>query len=44
MNAMYLACTKASDCDRYGGGRVCCDSGAMKYCTKPSACNGKVLP
>jgi hypothetical protein len=40
----YLACEKAADCDQYGGGKVCCDAGSMKYCTKPSGCAGKTLP
>jgi hypothetical protein len=40
----YLACTVGSDCDRFGGGKVCCNEAVMRYCTKPSGCSGTVIP
>jgi hypothetical protein len=40
----YLPCTKKADCDRYGGGKVCCQTAAMTFCTKQSACAGTILP
>jgi hypothetical protein len=42
-NPNYLSCMKASDCDQFGGGKVCCQAGSMSFCTKPSACSGTVL-
>jgi hypothetical protein len=45
---LYLPCNAASDCAAFGGGKVCCElaSGGqtMRFCTKPSACSGGVLP
>lgn len=47
-NPMYLPCNSTADCSAYGGGKLCCEvtaSGqAMRFCTKQSACAGKVLP
>lgn len=47
-NPMYLPCNSTADCSAYGGGKLCCEvttSGqAMRFCTKQSACTGKVLP
>jgi hypothetical protein len=44
----YLACDSAADCAKYGGGKLCCEvqttSDTMRFCTKQSACSGKVLP
>jgi hypothetical protein len=40
----YLPCMKKADCDRYGGGKVCCQAGSMTFCTKQSACGGTILP
>jgi hypothetical protein len=41
----YVPCASQKDCDlRAGGGKVCCDEGGMRFCTKPSACGGKTLP
>jgi hypothetical protein len=44
----YLPCKVASDCAAYGGAKVCCEqssgSQTMRFCTKPSACDGTVLP
>jgi hypothetical protein len=39
----YLRCVTGSDCDAFGGGKVCCDTPAMRFCTKPSACEGEVI-
>lgn len=44
----YLPCETAADCDKYGGGKLCCEvqtaSDTMRFCTKQSACSGKILP
>jgi hypothetical protein len=40
----YLPCESAEGCAEFGGGKVCCEIGAMRFCTKPSACSGEVLP
>jgi hypothetical protein len=44
----YLPCEGAADCKKYGGGKLCCEvqtsSDTMRFCTKQSACSGKVLP
>jgi hypothetical protein len=40
----YLRCTAQSDCEAYGGGKVCCEAGGMRFCTKPSACDGQRIP
>jgi len=40
----FLPCESEADCKVYGGGKVCCDGGSMKFCTKPSACPGNTLP
>jgi hypothetical protein len=42
--SLYLPCESAADCEPYGGGKVCCVAGEMHFCTKPSACSGKMLP
>ncbi len=39
----YLQCVSGSDCDAFGGGKVCCDVPGMRFCTKPSACEGEVI-
>jgi hypothetical protein len=46
MGTQFLACKSASDCSKFGGGKVCCQgSGAMgDFCTKPSGCSGPTLP
>jgi hypothetical protein len=47
-NPMYLPCESQADCDAYGGGKLCCEMGAgqnlMRFCTKQSACSGRILP
>ncbi|HWP09764.1 MAG TPA: hypothetical protein VNN72_28675 [Polyangiaceae bacterium] len=44
----YLPCESAADCAKYGGGKLCCEvqtsSDTMRFCTKQSACSGKILP
>jgi hypothetical protein len=40
----YLPCNSAADCAQYGGGKICCEAGGMRFCTKQSACSGKTLP
>jgi hypothetical protein len=44
----YLPCDSAADCKEYGGGKLCCEvqtsSETMRFCTKQSACSGKILP
>jgi len=45
----YLPCNVGSDCNRWGGGKVCCETGSggslMRFCTKPSGCNGgRIIP
>jgi hypothetical protein len=44
----YLPCKSAADCATYGGGKLCCEvttsTDVMHFCTKQSACSGKVLP
>lgn len=40
----YVMCNMTSECP---GGRICCDTPAMTFCTKPDACaeyGGTVLP
>jgi hypothetical protein len=39
----YLRCVTGSDCEAFGGGKVCCDVPGMRFCTKPSACEGEVI-
>jgi hypothetical protein len=45
---LFIACNARADCSGYGGSWVCCEDSAggetMRYCTKPSACNGTELP
>jgi hypothetical protein len=43
-NGLYLPCESAADCKKYGGGKICCATAAMHFCTKQSACTGKILP
>ena len=43
-NGFYLPCASLADCKAYGGGKICCSQGAMQFCTKQSACTGKILP
>jgi hypothetical protein len=47
-NPMYLPCESRADCADYGGGKICCEMGSgdtlMRFCTKQSACSGRVLP
>ncbi|HWA71140.1 MAG TPA: hypothetical protein VG937_02330 [Polyangiaceae bacterium] len=44
----YLPCKSTADCGAYGGGKLCCEvttsTNIMRFCTKQSACSGKVLP
>jgi hypothetical protein len=40
----YLPCAKQADCDAFGGGKICCEAGGMRFCTKQSACTGRRLP
>ncbi|MGH8311182.1 MAG: hypothetical protein ACRETX_15465, partial [Steroidobacteraceae bacterium] len=40
----YLPCMQGSDCARWGGAKVCCQMGTMRFCTKPNGCNGQVIP
>jgi hypothetical protein len=40
----YLSCTAGPDCDRFGGSKVCCLQGGMRFCTKPSGCGGTTIP
>jgi hypothetical protein len=44
----YLPCESATDCEAYGGGKLCCEMGSgsnlMRFCTKQSACSGRILP
>ncbi|HEX6765140.1 MAG TPA: hypothetical protein VF103_06670 [Polyangiaceae bacterium] len=44
----YLPCDSAADCSMYGGGKLCCEAGSgnqvMRFCTKQSACSGRILP
>lgn len=44
----YLPCDSKADCSAYGGGKVCCETVSagqgMRFCTKPSACSGQLLP
>lgn len=40
----YLPCNSRSDCAQYGGGKICCDVGAQRFCTKQSACSGDAIP
>lgn len=40
----YLPCTTGSDCEAFGGGKVCCELGEDCFCTKRSACGGKEIP
>jgi hypothetical protein len=44
----FLPCNSAADCAAYGGGKICCEemtsSQTMRFCTKQSACMGRVLP
>jgi hypothetical protein len=46
-NPMYLPCDSTADCSAYGGGKLCCETTSngqtMSFCTKQSACTGKVL-
>jgi hypothetical protein len=45
---MYLPCDSTADCSAYGGGKLCCETSSngqtMRFCTKQSACSGKILP
>lgn len=41
---LYLPCESAADCKKYGGGKICCATATMHFCTKQSACTGKILP
>ncbi|HEU4412106.1 MAG TPA: hypothetical protein VFS43_43090 [Polyangiaceae bacterium] len=47
-STQFLPCSKGDDCNVFGGGKVCCKetlgSQIMQYCTKPSGCQGEVLP
>ncbi|MFZ5890575.1 MAG: hypothetical protein ACOY0T_05850 [Myxococcota bacterium] len=47
-NSTYLPCDSGADCAAYGGGKSCCEQQAsgqtIRFCTKQSACTGKVLP
>ncbi len=47
-NPMYLPCDSTADCSAYGGGKLCCETSSngqtMRFCTKQSACSGKILP
>jgi hypothetical protein len=40
----YLPCDSVSDCEAFGGGKVCCELGEDRFCTKRSACTGEELP
>lgn len=40
----YLECETGSDCEAFGGGKICCEMGAMRFCTKQSACDGQKIP
>jgi hypothetical protein len=44
----YLACESTADCSAFGGGKLCCEATAgdevMRFCTKRSACAGRILP
>ena len=40
----YLPCTTRSDCQVYGGAKVCCELGTQRFCTKQSGCGGQILP
>jgi hypothetical protein len=39
----YLRCVTQSDCEAFGG-KVCCDVSGLRFCTKPSACEGQLIP
>ena len=41
---VYLKCVTGSDCAAFGGGKLCCEMGPMRFCTKRSACSGQVIP
>jgi hypothetical protein len=47
-SALFLPCEATADCAMYGGGKLCCEAqtseGAMRFCTKRSACSGEILP
>ena len=43
-NGLYLPCASQADCKQYGGGKICCSTSSMRFCTKQSACTGDVLP
>lgn len=43
-SSLYLPCTTANDCLQFGGGKVCCDVGVQRFCTKPSGCGGQIIP
>lgn len=38
--SFFIECLTAADCEPFGGGKVCCDTGIEGFCTKPSACPG----
>jgi hypothetical protein len=40
----YLPCTVGEDCAAFGGGKICCELGNARFCTKRSACNGDEIP
>jgi hypothetical protein len=46
----YFPCNRKADCstnDRDSEGRICCEGGGMRFCTKPSVCKmfqGTELP
>jgi hypothetical protein len=46
-STQYLPCNSTADCSVYGGGKLCCEvmtsSEPIRFCTKQSACSGKVL-
>jgi hypothetical protein len=39
-----LPCNSGADCAQFGGGKICCDGGSMRYCTKQSGCAGNIIP
>jgi hypothetical protein len=40
----YLPCTTGEDCAAFGGGKICCELGDARFCTKRSACAGDEIP
>ena len=46
--APYLPCTVGADCNRYGGGKLCCEvragSATQRFCTKSNGCTGTIIP